>query len=118
MASVTIDIGSGKRATLSNNGEVSRSAEQRAAVSELMLHWPKYSGPVTGAVSYLRDLGLAGALSGDPVGALRSAIEDGRVSVAIDRPTARGGAAGGSPSTPPFPKASRLASVPASLDYR
>lgn len=114
MASVTIDIGSGKRATLPNNGGVSRSAEQRAAVSELMLHWPKYSGLLTGAVGYLRDLGLAGSLSGDPVAALRSAIEDGRVSVSIDRPTAHGGAAGGSPSTPPFPKASRLASVPAS----
>ncbi len=114
MASVTIDIGSGKRATLSNNGEVSRSAEQRAAVSELMLHWSKYSGLLTGAVGYLRDLGLAGSLSGNPVAALRSAIEDGRVSVSIDRPTAHGEAAGGSPSPPPFPKASRLASVPAS----
>lgn len=111
---VTIDLGSGKRATLSSDGGI-RSAEQRANVSELMLHWPKYSGLMAGAAGYLRELGLAGSLSGDPVAALRAAIEDGRVSVSIDRLTARGGAggsAGGGPSTPPFPMASRLASVP------
>ncbi|CAM2165565.1 conserved hypothetical protein [Burkholderia cepacia] len=111
---VNIDLGSGKRATLSSDGGI-RSAEQRANVSELMLHWPKYSGLMAGAAGYLRELGLAGSLSGDPVAALRAAIEDGRVSVSIDRLTARGGAggsAGGGPSTPPFPMASRLASVP------
>lgn len=111
MASVTIDMGSGKRATLSSGG-ASRTAEQRANVSELMLHWPKYSGLMAGAVGYLRELGLAGALSSDPVAALRAAIEDGRVSVSIERSVAGGGSAGGSPSTPPFPKGSRLASVP------
>ncbi|KWF80076.1 hypothetical protein WL93_24420 [Burkholderia diffusa] len=112
MASVTIDMGSGKWATLSSGG-ASRTAEQRANVSELMLHWPKYSGLMPGAAGYLRDLELAGTLSGDPVAALRSAIEDGRVSVSIDRAVASGGGgAGGGPSTPPFPKASRLASVP------
>lgn len=110
---VTIDIGSGKRATLSSDSGAIRSADQRAAVSELMLHWPKYSGLMAGAAGYLRELGLAGSLSGDPVAALRSAIEDGRVTVSIDRPVASGGAGGGGgPSTPPFPKASRFASVP------
>ncbi|AQQ46772.1 hypothetical protein A8F72_24640 [Burkholderia cenocepacia] len=112
MAVVNIDIGSGKRATLSSDGGSIRSAEQRAAVSEILMHWPKYPGLLSGATGYLRDLGLAGSLSGDPVAALRAAIEDGRVSVSIDKPVARGGAAGGSPSTPPFPKANRLASVP------
>lgn len=111
MASVTIDMGSGKRATLSSVG-ASPTADQRANVSELMLHWPKYSGLMAGAVGYLRELGLAGALSSDPVAALRSAIEDGRVSVSIDRAVAGGGSAGGAPSTPPFPKASRFASAP------
>lgn len=110
---VTIDIGSGKRATLSSDSGAIRPAEQRAAVSELMLHWPKYSALMAEAASYLRELGLVGSLSGDPVAALRSAIEDGRVTVSIDRPVASGGAGGGGgPSTPPFPKGSRFASVP------
>ncbi|MBU9259113.1 hypothetical protein KTD13_01965 [Burkholderia multivorans] len=107
---VTIDLGSGKRATLSVGGQP--TAEQRAAVTELMLHWPRYAGLTTGALGYLRELGLSGGLSGDPVAALRAAIEDGRVCVSIDKPVVRGGSAGGQPSTPPFPKASRFASVP------
>ncbi len=111
---VTIDLGSGKRATLSSDSGSIRTAEQRANVSELMLHWPKYPGLTSGAIGYLRELGLAGSLSGDPVAALRAAIEDGRVSVSIDSPVVGGGAGGGGggPSTPPFPKASRFASVP------
>ncbi|KGD35342.1 hypothetical protein X880_1580 [Burkholderia pseudomallei MSHR4032] len=114
MASVTIDMGSGKRATLTSAGNstgMRPSVGQRSAVSALMLHWPKYSGLTTGAAGYLRELGI-GAFHSDPVAALRSAIEDGRVSVSIDQPVARGGSAGGSPSTPPFPRANRLASVP------
>ncbi|MDN8009220.1 hypothetical protein QZN06_11645 [Burkholderia multivorans] len=110
---VTIDLGSGKRATLSSDGGAIRTAEQRAAVSELMLHWPRYPGLTSGAIGYLQDLGLAGSLSGDPVAALRAAIESGRVAVAIDKVIPRGGgAAGGQPSPPPFPKANRLAVVP------
>ncbi|WP_175739652.1 hypothetical protein [Burkholderia ambifaria] len=111
MASVTIDIGSGMRATLSNDVGVRQSIEQRAAVSKLMLHWPKYSGLTTGAAGYLRELGLD-AFQSDPVAALRSAIEDGRVSVSIEQPAASGGVAGGQPSTPPFPRTNRFASVP------
>lgn len=112
MASVMIDMGFGKRATLSGGRGSRQSLEQRAAVSELMLHWPRYAGLMTGAIGYLRELGLAGTSAGDPVAALRSAIEDGRVSVSIDRPVARGGVAGRAPLTPPFPRASRHASVP------
>ncbi|WP_081074666.1 hypothetical protein [Burkholderia cepacia] len=114
MASVTIDMGSGKRATLTNAGNstgMRASVGQRSAVSELMLHWPKYSGLTTGAAGYLRELGI-GAFHSDPVAALRSAIEDGRVSVSIDQPVARGGSAGGQPSARPFPLANRLAAAP------
>ena len=92
---VTIDLGSGKRATLSSDSGSIRTAEQRANVSELMLHWPRYPGLTSGAIGYLRELGLAGSLSGDPVAALRAAIEDGRVSVSIDTPVVGGGAGGG-----------------------
>ncbi|WP_396329619.1 hypothetical protein [Burkholderia anthina] len=112
MASVIIDMGFGKRATLSCGRGSRQSLEQRAAVSELMLHWPRYSGLMTGAIGYLRELGLAGTSTGDPVATLRSAIEDGRVSVSVDRPVARGGAAERVPSTRPFPKGGRLASLP------
>lgn len=112
MASVIIEMGDGKRATLTGAvGPTPLSAEQRIAVSELMLHWPKYAGLTAGADGYLRDLGI-GVFRGDPVAALRSAIENGRVAVSIDRPVSRGGSAGGSPSTPPFPKANRFSSVP------
>ncbi|MDF0506556.1 hypothetical protein POK33_38040 [Burkholderia cenocepacia] len=114
MASVTIELGSGKRATLtrvSDSAGASRSASQRSDVSELMLHWPKYEGLTTNAREHLRQLGL-GTLQGAPLDALRSAIEDGRVAVEIDRKVGGGGAAGGQPSTPPFPRANRLASVP------
>ncbi len=90
MASVIIDMGFGKCATLSCGRGSRQSLEQRAAVSELMLHWPRYSGLMTGAIGYLRELGLAGTSTGDPVATLRSAIEDGRVSVSVDRPVARG----------------------------
>ncbi|RQV39106.1 hypothetical protein DF027_21180 [Burkholderia cenocepacia] len=114
MASVTIELGSGKRATLtraSGSAGASLSADQRSAVSELMLHWPKYEGLTTNALTYLRQLGL-NALPGASLDALRSAIEDGRVTVEIDRKVAGGGGgAGGQPSTPPFPLASRLASA-------
>lgn len=113
MASVTIELGPGKRATLTSSAGNSAplTADQRSAVSELMLHWPKYAGLTSGATGYLRELGLS-VFQGDPVAALRSAIESGRVIVSIDRPVGGGGAAGGQPSTPPFPRASRLASVP------
>lgn len=67
---------------------------------------------MVGARERVRELGL-GFHNIDPVAALRSAIEDGRVSVSIVRPVGGGGgSAGGSPTTPPFPKASRFASVP------
>lgn len=110
MASVTIDLGAGKRATLSGEGGSRQSTEQHSAVAELMLHWPRYAGLTTGAASYLRELGL-GVFRGDPVDALKSAIESGRVVVSIDRAAVRGGTAGGQPSTPPFPKANRFASA-------
>ncbi len=74
-----------------------------------MLHWPKYEGLTTNAQTYVRQLGL-NALPGASLDAIRSAIEDGRVTVEIDRKVA-GGGAGGQPSTPPFPLASRLASA-------
>ncbi|MFP3474970.1 hypothetical protein SB780_08825 [Burkholderia sp. SIMBA_057] len=115
MASVTIELGSGKRATLtraSGSAGASLSAGQRSAVSELMLHWPKYEGLTTNALTYVRQLGL-NALPGASLDALRSAIEDGRVTVEIDRKVVGGGGgAGGQPSTPPFPLASRFASGP------
>ncbi|CAI8939813.1 hypothetical protein [Burkholderia ambifaria] len=114
MASVTIEMGSGKRATLTRAdgaAGASLSAGQRSAVSELMLHWPKYEGLTTNAQTYLRQLGL-NALPGASLDAIRSAIEDGRVTVEIDRKVVGGGGgAGGQPSTPPFPLASRLASA-------
>jgi len=112
MASVTIELGSGKRATLTRadgSAGASLSAGQRSAVSELMLHWPKYEGLTTNAQMYLRQLGL-NALPGAALDAIRSAIEDGRVTVEIDRKVV-GGGAGGQPSTPPFPLANRLASA-------
>ncbi|ABO60559.1 hypothetical protein LA345_39320 (plasmid) [Burkholderia vietnamiensis] len=114
MASVTIELGSGKRATLtraSGSAGANLSAGQRSDVSELMLHWPKYEGLTANAREYLRQLGLD-ALQGAPLDALRSAIEEGRVAVEISRHVVGGGASGGQPSTPPFPRASRLASVP------
>ncbi|WP_321953945.1 hypothetical protein [Burkholderia cenocepacia] len=113
MTSVTLDLGSGKRATLTRaTGSIgtSRSMEQRSAVSELMLHWPKYAGLTANALAYMRQLGLD-VLQGTPLDALKSAIEIGRVRVEIDRRVG-GGGGGGQPSTPPFPRASRLASVP------
>ncbi|RQU10175.1 hypothetical protein DF152_26290 [Burkholderia cenocepacia] len=115
MASVTIELGSGKRATLARTdgaAGASLSAGQRSAVSELMLHWPKYEGLTTNAQVYLRQLGLS-ALPGAALDAIRSAIEDGRVTVEIDRKVVGGGGggAGGQPSTPPFPLANRLASA-------
>ncbi|MCA8016145.1 hypothetical protein [Burkholderia vietnamiensis] len=111
MTSVTIDLGSGKRATLTRAGGAAMaglSAGQRSAVAELMLHWPKYTGLTTNALLYLRQLGLD-ALRGTPLDALRSAIEDGRVAVEIETPVRVGGAAGGQPSAVPFPRGSRLA---------
>ncbi|KVK88693.1 hypothetical protein WJ47_02550 [Burkholderia ubonensis] len=115
MASVTIELGSGKRATLtraSGSAGASLSAGQRSAVSELMLHWPKYAGLMTNAPTYLRQLGLD-AHQDTPLDALRSAIEEGRVAVEIGRQIAGGGASSGQPSSRPFPLSSRLASVPA-----
>lgn len=112
MASVTIELGSGKRATLTRAdgaAGASLSAGQRSAVSELMLHWPKYEGLTANAQTYLRQLGL-NALPGAALDAIRSAIEDGRVTVEIDRKVV-GGGAGGQPSTPPFPRANRLAAA-------
>lgn len=85
---------------------------QRSAVSELMLHWPKYAGLTANALAYMRQLGLD-VLQGTPLDALKSAIEIGRVAVEIDRRVGEGGGSGGGqPSTPPFPRTSRLASVP------
>ncbi|RQV23766.1 hypothetical protein DF132_13745 [Burkholderia cenocepacia] len=90
----------------------SRSMGQRSAVSELMLHWPKYAGLTANALAYMRQLGLD-VLQGTPLDALKSAIEIGRVAVEIERRVGDGGGSGGGqPSTPPFPRASRLASVP------
>lgn len=114
MATVTIELDSGKRATLTRATGADRaqiSTEQRRAVSELMLHWPKYDGLATNALSYLRQLGLD-ALRGVPLDALRSAIEAGRVAVEIDRKVVGGGSgAGGQPSARPFPLTNRLASA-------
>ncbi|KVT46749.1 hypothetical protein [Burkholderia multivorans] len=113
MATVTIELGSGKRATLTRATGADRpqiSTEQRRAVSELMLHWPKYEGLATNALSYLRQLGLD-ALRGVPLDALRSAIEDGRVIVEIEKPARAGGGAGGQPSAVPFPRDGRVAKV-------
>ncbi|WP_322037913.1 hypothetical protein [Burkholderia cenocepacia] len=114
MPSVTIELGSGKRATLTcaSGPTASLSAAQRSDVSELLLHWPKYEGLTSNASTYLRQLGLS-ALPGAALDAMRSAIEDGRVTVTIERKASGGGgSAGGQPSTRPFPLASRMASVP------
>ncbi|KHK59634.1 hypothetical protein PI86_07360 [Burkholderia sp. A9] len=110
MASIAIELGSGKRATLTRAGSATLSANQRAAVSELMLHWPKYAGLTTNAMTYLRQFGLD-AFRGAPLDMLRSAIEGGRVVVEIERLADGGGVSGGQPSTPPFPRANRLARV-------
>ena len=110
MASIAIELGSGKRATLTRVESATLSASQRAAISELMLHWPKYAGLTTNATTYVRQLGLD-AFRGAPLDVLRSAIEDGRVAVAIEHRATGSSAAGGQPSTPPFPRANRLASV-------
>ncbi|MBR8212894.1 hypothetical protein KDW61_29955 [Burkholderia cenocepacia] len=119
MTSVTLDLGSGKRATLTcaaGSIGASRSMGQRSAVSELMLHWPKYAGLTANALAYMRQLGLD-VLQGTPLDALKSAIEIGRVAVEIDRGVG-GGGGGGQPSIPPFPRASRLASVPRMTSLR
>lgn len=114
MASVTIELGSGKRATLTRatgTGGARPSPEQSNAVSLLMLHWPKYPGLTTNAQAHLRQLGLS-AHGGAPLDVLRYAIEAGRVAVAIEQPVApRGAAAGGQPSRPPYPLAERRARV-------
>ncbi|MDP9586034.1 UNVERIFIED_ORG: hypothetical protein J2791_005349 [Burkholderia contaminans] len=52
MASVTIDMGFGRRVTLSTDGGSRQSLEHRSAVLELMLHWPKYTGLTTGAAGF------------------------------------------------------------------
>ncbi|MDN7537008.1 hypothetical protein [Burkholderia cenocepacia] len=113
MGTVTIELGSGKRATLTSGaGTTSLSAAQRSDVSELLLHWPKYEGLTSNASTYLRQLGLS-ALPGAALDAIRSAIEDGRVTVTIDRKASGGGgSAGGQPSARPFPLSSRMASAP------
>ncbi|WP_175694399.1 hypothetical protein [Burkholderia ambifaria] len=110
MTSIAIELGSGKRAMLTRAGGAPLSTKQRAAVSELMLHWPRYAGLTTNAMTYLRQLGLD-AFRGVPLDVLRSAIEDGRVMVEIERPAVAGGACGDLPSTPPFPLANRFARV-------
>ncbi|WP_175780808.1 hypothetical protein [Burkholderia anthina] len=110
MASITIELGSGKRATLTRAGSATLPASQRAAVGELMLHWPKYAGLTTNATTYVWQLGLD-TFRGAPLDVLRSAIEDGRVAIAIERQATGSSAAGGQPSTPPFPRANRFASV-------
>ncbi|NTZ88697.1 hypothetical protein FCJ61_38345 [Burkholderia metallica] len=113
MTSVTLDLGSGKRATLTRaTGSIgaNQSTGQRGAVSELMLHWPRYAGLTTNALTYMRQLGLD-VLQGTPLDALKSAIEAGRVAVEIDRKVG-GGGGGGQPSTRPFPRVSRRAGVP------
>ncbi|RQR30025.1 hypothetical protein DIE23_20945 [Burkholderia sp. Bp9143] len=110
MASIAIELGSGKRATLTRAGSATLSVDQRAAVTELMLHWPKYAGLTTNAMTYLRELGID-AFRGAPLDVLRSAIEGGRVVVEIERLAVGGGASGGHPSTPPFPRANRSTSV-------
>ncbi|CAI9009075.1 MULTISPECIES: hypothetical protein [Burkholderia] len=110
MTSIAIELGSGKRAMLTRAGGAPLSAKQRAAVSELMLHWPRYVGLTTNAMTYLRQLGLD-AFRGAPLDVLRSAIEDGRLMVEIERPAVAGGACGDLPSTPPFPRANRFARV-------
>ncbi|HDR9868540.1 TPA: hypothetical protein QDE31_37380 [Burkholderia cenocepacia] len=115
MSAVTIELGFGKRATLTRASSLagaSLSAAQRSDVSELLLHWPKYEGLTSNASTYLRQLGLS-ALPGAALDAMRSAIEDGRVTVTIERKASGGGgSAGGQPSARPFPLASRMASVP------
>ncbi|AXK61676.1 hypothetical protein [Burkholderia sp. IDO3] len=110
MSSIAIELGSGKRATLTRAGSATLPVSQRAAVAELMLHWPTYAGLTTNAMTYLRQLGLD-AFRGAPLDVLRSAIEDGKVAVAIERQATGSGTAGGRPSTPPFPRAHRLPSV-------
>lgn len=110
MASIAIELGSGKRATLTRAESATLSASQRAAISELMLHWPKYAGLTTNATTYVRQLGLD-AFRGAPLDVLRSAIEDGRVAVAIERRATGSSAAGGQPFTRPFPRTNRLARV-------
>ncbi|MET3821790.1 hypothetical protein ACVK00_000698 [Burkholderia sp. PvR073] len=90
MTSIAIELDSGKRAMLTRAGRATLSAKQRAAVSELMLHWPRYAGLTTNAMTYLRQLGLD-AFRGAPLDVLRSAIEDGRVMVEIERPAVAGG---------------------------
>ncbi|WP_269506943.1 hypothetical protein [Burkholderia sp. IMCC1007] len=110
MASIAIELGSGKRATLTRAGRATLSASQRAAISELMLHWPKYAGLTTNAVMYVRQLGLD-AVRGAPLDVLKSAIEDGRVVVEIERLAVSGGASGGEPSMPPFPRGNRFGRV-------
>ncbi|KVE05785.1 hypothetical protein [Burkholderia anthina] len=107
MASIAIELSSGKRATLTRAGRGTLLAGQRAAISELMLHWPKYAGLTTNAVMYVRQLGL-GAVRGAPLDVLRSAIEDGRVAVEIERVAVNGSASGGQRSTPPFPRGNRF----------
>lgn len=110
MASIAIELGSGKRATLTRAVRATLSASQRAAIREVMLHWPKYAGLTTNAVMYVRQLGLD-AVRGPPLDVLRSAIEDGRVVVEIERLAVSGGASGGQPSMPPFPRGNRLGRV-------
>ncbi|RQV26291.1 hypothetical protein DF039_06300 [Burkholderia cenocepacia] len=110
MASIAIELGSGKRATLTRAGRGTLLASQRAAISELMLHWPKYAGLTTNAVMYVRQLGL-GTVRGAPFDVLRSAIEDGRVVVEIERVAVNGGASGGRRSLPPFPRGNRFGRV-------
>ncbi|PMS17831.1 hypothetical protein C0Z18_18465 [Trinickia dabaoshanensis] len=103
MASVKIDLGSGEQAILSERAAsgIVTARHQRDA-EEFLRRWPR-TRSVHQERDYLRQLRLhagynpPGVNSSDTSALLRSAVETGRVTVAIERATKRFGGAIGSP---------------------
>lgn len=101
MAVVTIDLGFGKRATLSprmTTGAV--SVQQRQDADEFLRTWASSTAvgsEIHNARNYVQQLGLhitytsTSSARGDAVAQLKAAVQSGQVVVAIDRPTTKSG---------------------------
>ncbi|KVV25107.1 hypothetical protein WK78_03195 [Burkholderia cepacia] len=101
MAVVTIDLGFGKRATLSRRTTTGAvTVQQRQDAGEFLRNWANSTAvgtEVHNARNYVQQLGLhvtytsTSSARGDSVAQLKAAVQSGQVVVAIDRPTTKSG---------------------------
>ncbi|WP_060315439.1 hypothetical protein [Burkholderia cepacia] len=110
MAAVTIDLGFGKRATLSartTTGAV--TVQQRRDADDFLRIWASSTAvgsEIHNARDYVVQLGLhvtyasTNSVRGDAVAQLKAAVQSGQVVVAMDRPTTQSGGGASAPVRP------------------